>query len=646
MPPERNHPRRNYSGAVTSVFVNNIPQKVHWRWLWTIFEHYGRVLDVFIPRKRSRLGKRYGFVRFASRPAALTAIKSLNGAWLLNSRIGVNIARFRGRTSYWRKIPTTTNPPANASSSVQVPPTTGISNSFQADKVATDPHLAKTSEDADFMLTKTYLEALNTAALPDTTNDLPCSPSKSMKQTSVPLIKSCPGVVENEMLHLLESCVIAVARDYFEAYRLTENFRISGVSGVYARKISGRQFLIKFDDKDLLEAMEEQDWTWLREWFDDIFRWLEDFSSRYRVTWLSCFGVPLHGWNYETFRNIASLWGVLISLDAKTLELKDFSKSSLMIMTDQLEKIDESIQLHCGSKSFSVRVSEIGDEWISLFHCCCKPRSASVPLSKPNSGNATEPFLEDEQYSVSADDTDRNFVGLNTDMCGIDIPQKDSSILDASLPEHVTPNRSPTSPTRENLSFSQTDVLNLPSQAGLRPGPDFTPPNLDLPLPLTQPISLSSLNPDEVQLPCEAHLSIEVHEQNTSKPLCLSDVEFLHSNEIESEGGSDDASHLNFKRKSRKTCTLEDIFAESDRRRKCNKKKLLRGKKKNTFILQSNDKSIANGSLSDEDFQRRNKFLTRRSTASDAWNLGKMISYSATCDDDLVIDEISKLDDH
>ncbi|XVF09643.1 hypothetical protein REPUB_Repub07fG0111900 [Reevesia pubescens] len=247
--PRRNHPRRNYFGVVTSVFVKNIPKKVHWRWLWKIFENHGKVVDVFIPRKRSGLGKRYGFVYFAFRPAALTAITRLNGAWLLNSRIGVNIARFRGRTSYWRKI-STSKKPANVSSFVQVASTSGISNSIPTEKVVFDPLPVKTSEKADGMLNKTYLEALNTAVHPDSSNCLPCSPSKSTMQASVPHIKSCSGIIENETLHLLENCVIAVARDYFEAYRLTENFRISGVSGVYARKISGRQFLIQFDDKD------------------------------------------------------------------------------------------------------------------------------------------------------------------------------------------------------------------------------------------------------------------------------------------------------------------------------------------------------------------------------------------------------------
>ncbi|XVF06927.1 hypothetical protein REPUB_Repub06bG0093200 [Reevesia pubescens] len=89
---------------VTSVFVNNIPKQVHWRWLWRIFSHHGKMVDVFIPKKRSKSGRRYGFVRFSNRGDAFKVIKRLNGVWLLNAQLGVNIARFKGRSFYWRKV--------------------------------------------------------------------------------------------------------------------------------------------------------------------------------------------------------------------------------------------------------------------------------------------------------------------------------------------------------------------------------------------------------------------------------------------------------------------------------------------------------------------------------------------------------------
>ncbi|XVF37463.1 hypothetical protein REPUB_Repub20aG0010400 [Reevesia pubescens] len=158
-------------------------------------------------------------------------------------------------------------------------------------------------------------------------------------------------------------------------------------------------------DKDTLEAMESQQWAWLMEWFVEINPWSENFSSSYRVTWISCFGVPIHGWNYDTFSNIANIWGVLISLDAKALELKDFSKGSLRIMTNLFERIDEIIEVHCGSTVFPVRVTEIGDEWISLLHCCCKPsKPPTSTAQEQSSDSATQSKEEGVQLDGAHED--------------------------------------------------------------------------------------------------------------------------------------------------------------------------------------------------------------------------------------------------
>ncbi|XVF30044.1 hypothetical protein REPUB_Repub16aG0023400 [Reevesia pubescens] len=89
---------------ISTVFVNNIPPEVNWRWLGQIIQNYGRVADVFIPMKRSAKGRKFGFVRFYRWEEAIRAVNSLNGVWLLDYRIGVNIARFNSRSSFWRKI--------------------------------------------------------------------------------------------------------------------------------------------------------------------------------------------------------------------------------------------------------------------------------------------------------------------------------------------------------------------------------------------------------------------------------------------------------------------------------------------------------------------------------------------------------------
>ncbi|GJY45736.1 RNA-directed DNA polymerase, eukaryota, reverse transcriptase zinc-binding domain protein [Tanacetum coccineum] len=48
----------------TSVFVTNFPEQASAKDLWNACKQYGHVVDAFIPNKRSKAGKRFGFVRF------------------------------------------------------------------------------------------------------------------------------------------------------------------------------------------------------------------------------------------------------------------------------------------------------------------------------------------------------------------------------------------------------------------------------------------------------------------------------------------------------------------------------------------------------------------------------------------------------
>ncbi|KAL4273075.1 hypothetical protein GQ457_13G005600 [Hibiscus cannabinus] len=86
------------------VFVSNLPPRFHWKGLWETFAHHGEVVDAFIPLKKSKDGKRFGFVRFSSRADAQRAISRLNGLVLYGFRILVSLARYNVRNSFWKKV--------------------------------------------------------------------------------------------------------------------------------------------------------------------------------------------------------------------------------------------------------------------------------------------------------------------------------------------------------------------------------------------------------------------------------------------------------------------------------------------------------------------------------------------------------------
>ncbi|GJX85669.1 RNA-directed DNA polymerase, eukaryota [Tanacetum coccineum] len=45
-----------------SIFVTNFPDNLGSKELWKVCEGYGKVIDVFIPNRRSKAGKRFAFV--------------------------------------------------------------------------------------------------------------------------------------------------------------------------------------------------------------------------------------------------------------------------------------------------------------------------------------------------------------------------------------------------------------------------------------------------------------------------------------------------------------------------------------------------------------------------------------------------------
>ncbi|XVF34829.1 hypothetical protein REPUB_Repub18cG0092000 [Reevesia pubescens] len=160
---------------------------------------------------------------------------------------------------------------------------------------------------------------------------------------------------------------------------------MSGIFDILVKKMFGKQFLIEFEDVEVRNTMEQSNWSWLKEWFVEIEPWTMYTYTKYRTTWVTIFGPPLHVWNQSTLHNIASIWGKVISFNSKTFNYQDFNRVAMLIMTNQLKKIEEVIALKCGGETFLVRVSEVGEDVISLFHYfhnTLKGKSMTVKNSK------------------------------------------------------------------------------------------------------------------------------------------------------------------------------------------------------------------------------------------------------------------------
>ncbi|GJV61083.1 RNA-directed DNA polymerase, eukaryota [Tanacetum coccineum] len=79
----------------TSVFVTNFPDQMCAKDLWHTCKQYGQVVDAYIPNRRSKAGKRFGFVRFIKVFDEESLVNNLCTMWVGRHKLHANLPRFQ-----------------------------------------------------------------------------------------------------------------------------------------------------------------------------------------------------------------------------------------------------------------------------------------------------------------------------------------------------------------------------------------------------------------------------------------------------------------------------------------------------------------------------------------------------------------------
>ncbi|GJR86344.1 zinc finger CCCH domain-containing protein 19 [Tanacetum coccineum] len=83
---------KNLHHISITIFVTNFPTTVSSKDLWKLCDRQGVVADVYIARKLSKSGRRFGFVRFIKNPDQANLLEDLNKIWIGASSVA-SIAR-------------------------------------------------------------------------------------------------------------------------------------------------------------------------------------------------------------------------------------------------------------------------------------------------------------------------------------------------------------------------------------------------------------------------------------------------------------------------------------------------------------------------------------------------------------------------
>ncbi|KAK8619435.1 hypothetical protein V6N13_133395 [Hibiscus sabdariffa] len=115
-----------------------------------------------------------------------------------------------------------------------------------------------------------------------------------------------------------------------------------------------------------------------------------------RATWLEIRGLPLHCWNGVTLKKIAGLWGSFEALGENDKHTMDCEKARVLIITNQVRRIEDIIDVEVGDNMFQVSVREVG------FN-----DGTSYPLCKNGNNEMVESEKTDESTCNSKSDTVR-----------------------------------------------------------------------------------------------------------------------------------------------------------------------------------------------------------------------------------------------
>lgn len=323
---------------ITHYFFSNFPENFSEKHLWTIFQRYENVWEVFIAPKRDKKGKRFGFVRFTDVKNPVKLERELDTILIGNMKMHVNFPRFekkkpRETGSFRQPVRDGTKKPGTA-----VP---GIKPKNHTQKLAN-------------IAVKSYARAVSSE--PGILHmDMKFDASKDQPR---PPIENWNGPIVHDGFDWLKRSMVGVIKNMDLIPSLQNAAMIEGLKYIQIRYL-GDDFVLLTgpEDLDLEEALKGTD-EGPDAVFDVLYPWSPLDAPDYRVTWLRCTGLPVHMWDKECFAEMVKPVGDLISIDAQTSSFSRLEFAKILVRTNCPYRISHYRRVNINGVVYHLRLME------------------------------------------------------------------------------------------------------------------------------------------------------------------------------------------------------------------------------------------------------------------------------------------------
>ncbi|GJY49030.1 RNA-directed DNA polymerase, eukaryota [Tanacetum coccineum] len=307
-----------------SIFVSNFPDSFSAKELFQTCKQYGHVVDSFIPQKKSKEGKRFGFVRFINVFSVDRLVNNLCTIWVGRLKLHANVARFQ-----------------------RVPLNKDQKSGFPKGIVNQNRETNKGQLNNGFIAGNksegSYVNAVYGG-------------SSSAKPAS--LSSSPPALVLDETCLIdrnFSNCVMGKVKDVHSIANIQTILQDEGFVDVKPKYLGGLWVMLECEKEESVLNLKSH--IGVNSWFQNLQEVDQEFVSDERIAWVDIEGVPIRAWTVETFSRIGKKWGELLNIEDTSVV--NFGRKRVCILTKNPVSILESFKIIVKGKVFMIRAKEL-----------------------------------------------------------------------------------------------------------------------------------------------------------------------------------------------------------------------------------------------------------------------------------------------
>ncbi|KAL4564725.1 hypothetical protein LXL04_028794 [Taraxacum kok-saghyz] len=372
----------NVAGKACTFFFTNFPDNCSHGDLWRSFKQHGRIADVFIPKKRSEGGRRFGFARFLNVEDIDKMMVKLNTTWLGSFKLRVNPAKYSRNEQKPKESST-----GRRLRSVVVKP---LSEDIR-------PYCSPTHRRAEL----SYKEVIC-----KNKSDEPFK--KEVEEDPYPIVNI---FTPEESREHLKRFLVGEAKCFDSMHNIHSLVEAEGLSNLEISYLGGMSIMFEFKEvESATEFLAKAKPVWSCS-FSKLEWWSPEFTVNQWLASINILGIPPSGWKSEVFSEVARIWGQVMVPDPCLQGKKNKHCGKVVLLTPHKSWISGEVSVSIDGVISSIKEGR-SEVWGSMSEeesaegevrsenswpfnedrspACFSPEKDTVPISMGNANNQHE----------------------------------------------------------------------------------------------------------------------------------------------------------------------------------------------------------------------------------------------------------------